>query len=144
MLKKRLKQKSEGGIEVVVATLIALISIAFLMVYCISNMIPVINKYKAETIIRKYMLKQEQEGYLTTSNTAAMESELESIGINNIDISGTTLSPVDYGDDVSIDINYKDSVKRLTIIDGIIPTFSNEEKNISIEKSSTSKKAIEP
>lgn len=139
-----LKKKSEGGIEVVIATLIAVLALGFIMIYFISNMVPIINKYKAETVVRKYMLKEEQEGYLTAANTSAMESELKNIGISSMDISGTTLSPVDYGNDVSIDVSYKDNIKSLTITNGIIPTLSNEQKTVTIQKSSTSKKAIEP
>ncbi|PJI06579.1 MULTISPECIES: hypothetical protein [Clostridium] len=140
----KINKKSEGGIEVVVATLVAVLALGFTMVYFISNMIPVINKYKVETVVRKYALKEEQEGYLSPSNVSSMESELKNIGISNINISGTTLSPVEYGEDVLINISYKDNIKSLTVKDGIIPMLSNEAKTITINKSSTSKKAIEP
>ncbi|URZ05897.1 hypothetical protein [Clostridium felsineum] len=143
MLKKRLKQKSEGGIEVVVATLIAVFVIGIIMVYFTENMIPVNTKIKAETIVRKYSLKEEENGYLSDENISAIESEFKTIGISNVNISATT-SPVTYGSDVYLNVSYKDNVKKITVTNSIVPSFTSEEKIVNIQKSSTSKKVIVP
>ncbi|URZ16318.1 hypothetical protein [Clostridium felsineum] len=139
-----LNMKKEGGVQIVIATLIGILIMSSVFLYFVSNIIPINATYKAETIARKYMLKIEEDGYLKEENSEKMINEFASIGISNIDISGTTLSPVTYGESVYLKVKYKETIKNLNIVNSIIPTFSNEEKNVVIEKSSTSKNVIEP
>lgn len=47
---------------------------------------------------RKYMLRMETQGYLTEAGRRGLEQELTTLGLIDIDLSGTTLSPVAYGD----------------------------------------------
>lgn len=47
---------------------------------------------------RKYMLLMETQGYLSEADRSSLEQELTTLGLSDIDLSGTTLSPVAYGD----------------------------------------------
>ena len=47
---------------------------------------------------RKYMLRMETRGYLEEVDRSSLEQELTALGLSDIDLSGTTLSPVAYGD----------------------------------------------
>ncbi|KHD38172.1 hypothetical protein NL50_01300 [Clostridium acetobutylicum] len=139
-----INKRKAGGVQIVVATLLGVLIMSSVFIYFISNMIPINNSYKAETIARKYMFKIEQDGYLKEDNAQIMKKEFSSIGIEDIDISGTTLNPVDYGSDVYLKVSYKENVKKVTVSSGIMPVFSNEKKTVVIEKSSTSKNVIRP
>lgn len=122
-------------------SLMAILVMSVVFVFFISNIVPIKKSTDAEAIARKYMLKMEQNGFLTADNEASMVSDFNNIGINNIDISGTTLTQVNYGDDVYLCITYKYPVKSIVTGNGLIPSFQNVDKTITIKKSSTSKKA---
>lgn len=133
--------KKAGSVNTVVMSLMAILAMSVVFVFFISNIVPIKKSMDAEVIARKYMLKMEQSGYLTANNEAAMVSDFNNIGINNIDISGTTLTQVNYGDDIYLCISYKYPVKSIVTGNSLIPSFQNVDKTIIIKKSSTSKKA---
>lgn len=140
----KIRRKKDGTIEVVAAVLIGTVIISMLFIYFISNILPVNTTYKAEAIARKYMLKMEETGYLDADNLDQMTCDFKAIGVDNIDIAGTTLNKVTYGDDVYLIIKYKITLKKLTVKNGIIPDFSNQDETVTIKKSSTSKNVLEP
>lgn len=133
--------KKKGSADTTVMVLIAILVMSFVFVFFISNVVPIKKSTDGEAIARKYMLKMEQKGYLTAENKTKMISDFNDIGIDNIDISGTTLNQVNYGDDVYLCISYKYPVKSIVTGKGLIPSFQNVDKTINIKKSSTSKKA---
>lgn len=136
----KLFDKKDGSVNTVAMSLFAILVVSFVAVYFISNIVPIKKSTDGEAIARKYMLKMEQNGYLTSDNEAAMEKEFGNMGINNINITGTTLSQVNYGDDVNLCITYTYPIKSIVTGNGLIPSFQNENKTIIINKSSTSKK----
>lgn len=138
---KRIISKKQGSVGIAIMSLIAILSISVVFVFFISNIVPIKKSTDAEAIARKYMLKMEQNGYLAPDNKTAMISDFNDIGINNIDISGTTLNQVNYGEDVYLHINYKYPVKSIVTNNCIMPYFKDVDKTITINKSSTSKKA---
>lgn len=133
--------KKNGSVDTVAMSLMAILVISFVAVYFISNVVPIKKSTDAEGIARKYMLKMEQKGYLTPDNESAMINDFNNIGITNIDISGTTLTQVNYGEDVYLHISYKYHVRSITTNGGLIPLFQDVDKTAIINKSSTSKKA---
>ena len=47
---------------------------------------------------REYLLIMETEGYLKPEDAADLVAELNSYGLTNVSLSGTTMSEVDYGE----------------------------------------------
>lgn len=58
-------------------------------------------------IAREYILRMETEGSLTAEDRAGLVYELGAQGVTEIDLSGTTLSPVAYGDRIVLLIQGK-------------------------------------
>lgn len=133
--------KKKGSVDITIMSLMAVLVMSFVFVFFISSVVPIKKSTDADAIARKYMLKMEQNGYLTSDNETEMINDFNDIGISNIDISGTTLNQVNYGEDVYLCISYKYPVKSIVTGDGLIPSFENVDKIITINKSSTSKKA---
>ena len=52
-------------------------------------------------IARAYMLVMESEGCINSANLRGLREDLESEGLTDISFSGTTTTPVDYGDFIS-------------------------------------------
>ncbi len=61
-------------------------------------------KLEISQISRKYILKMETEGCLTETAEKELMQELQSAGMYHIELSGTTLQPVSYGDAVYLRI----------------------------------------
>lgn len=70
-------------------------------------------KLEISQVSRNYILKMETMGYLDESGRQQLLSELQLLGLQNIDISGTTLQPVDYGENIIL--NIKGTIRGRTI-----------------------------
>ena len=85
-------------------TILAMTIVVMVYLQCTELMI---KKLEVSQISRKYILKMETEGYLSQENKTQMLMELKNLGVQNVDISGTTTQPVTYGDTIIIKINGK-------------------------------------
>lgn len=66
-----------------------------------------LRKGEISQVARCYILKMETVGCLTESDKNDMLEELYALGMQEIDLTGTTLSPVEYGDSVFLHIRGK-------------------------------------
>ena len=73
-------------------------------------------KLEISQLSRQYILKMETEGYLTEENRQALIQELQKVGLQEIDLSGTTLQPVSYGD--TILLNIRGTIRARTVGEG--------------------------
>lgn len=133
---QKLKSKKGVAIDIFVVVLVVILlgfSIIFSSIYVIGS---INTNLEAHRIARNYMLKIESYGYLNSDDSNRLKEKLESIGLSNIDISGTTLSEVNNGDDVYLDIHYDQTVKELNISNF---KFKNDIKHEEINFPSTAK-----
>ncbi|MBR4083510.1 MAG: hypothetical protein IKK33_04410 [Lachnospiraceae bacterium] len=82
-------------------TILAMTIVVMVYLECTELMI---KKMEVSQVSRKYILKMETEGYLSQENKNRMLEELKNLGLQNVDISGTTLNPVFYGDTIMLRI----------------------------------------
>lgn len=69
------------------------------------NYIKVIHqKGEISQLARKYILRMETVGYLTGQDAVELKSEMDRIGATNINLEGSTLSAVGYGESIVLDI----------------------------------------
>lgn len=73
------------------------------------------NKEQVDTVARKYLLKMETEGYLSSSNEALLKEELSNLGVKSVSLTGTTKSKVGYGNEIRIKVTGQLPVKTLAI-----------------------------
>lgn len=64
---------------------------------------------------RKYMLHMETDGYLTAGNKNELISSLESIGVKNISLAGTTMQSVEYGSEINLMISCHVETENITM-----------------------------
>lgn len=88
-------------------TILAMTIVVMVYLQCTELMI---RKLEVSQISRKYILKMETEGYLSQEAKNMMLLELKELGLQNVDVSGTTLFPVAYGDMITLKI--KGNLKR--------------------------------
>lgn len=57
-------------------------------------------------------------GYLNQENASKLISDFEKQGFTNIDLTGTTMSEVDNGEEIYLDIKFDESIKQFSF-DGL-------------------------
>ena len=96
------------------------------------------DKWGMRQTAREYMLIMETEGYLPAADQTALIAELESYGLYNISLSGTTMREVNYGDRIYLKISgtYNENVLAFA---GGISKVSNHPVTITINRQTTAK-----
>ena len=89
-------------------------------------------------VAREYTLIMETEGYLSSADQANLIRELESYGLYNISLSGTTTGEVDYGERIYLNITgtYDDNI--LAFASGI-SKVTEHPSQITIKRKTTAK-----
>lgn len=96
------------------------------------------DKWGMRQTAREYMLIMETEGYLPAADQTALIAELESYGLYNISLSGTTMREVNYGDRIYLKISgtYNENVLAFA---GGISRISDHPVTITINRQTTAK-----
>lgn len=93
-------RKKEGAIIDFVTIGIMLLVISILLVMYLNVLNLVNKKANIGQIARKYILKMETVGCLSSSDKSLLLEELMEIGVENVDLTGTTFHMVGYGNDI--------------------------------------------
>lgn len=139
-LKKIKLSKNKGEIiDHFIVTMLGLFSF-FVIIFASINYIGSINTYvQSNRIARNYMLKMESHGCLSTDNALELRQQLSNLGLENINLDGTTFTQVNNGDDIHLDIKFTEKVRTLTMDKGFNIKFTDSKKDIEIPLSSTAK-----
>ena len=136
---KLVKKKKEASIieNMLVTLLMSIIVCAFLVVI-FGAFSGISDKWGMRQVAREYLLIMETEGYLSEADRANLIDELESYGLYNISLSGTTVSEVDYGDRIYLCISgtYDDNILAFA---GGISKIAKNPVNIVINRQTTAK-----
>jgi len=97
---EKVNKKSNGNILDFLTVGIAVLAIAILVLASFQTMGLMVRKLEVSQIARKYILSMETKGCLTEPDRAALTAELESAGLYQVELTGTTLQPVEYGEEI--------------------------------------------
>ena len=134
-----LKQKIKGD-STYIATLISIFMLVAVFAVLFYSVAQISSQNKIERAYRQYLLQMETQGYLTDSARASLIQDLTALGVTNIDLSGTTISPVEYGGKVVLHISGDlavDAVKSETGAHGDVLKKGQEVIRIDITKTGT-------
>lgn len=99
-----MKGKREGSVMDFLSVCICILAMAIVLTayfYC-SDLL--LRKGQLSQLARCYILKMETVGCLTEGDKNRLLAELQAIGVQGIDLSGSTVNPVEYGDSVILRI----------------------------------------
>ena len=132
------KKKEASIIENMLVALIGIVMMMAFLVIIFGAFSSISDKWSMRQVAREYLLIMETEGYLTALDQEALITELEEYGLYNISLSGSTMSEVDYGDRIYLNISgtYDDNI--LAFAEGISKVASHP-VSITIERQSTAK-----
>ena len=98
------RKKDKGIVDHVLPFMIAVIFL-LVTVVAFTYMVSWINtKSSIDLVCRRYMLKMEQDGYLTVGNLIALKDDIEGYNVEDLSTNGTTTTPVGYGEFVTLKV----------------------------------------
>lgn len=100
-----MNKKSEGSVLDVLSAGICILAISIMMMAYLNSMELVNSKAEISQLARKYILSMETVGYLTPEKKQDLEQDLTRLGIGKINLSGTTLQEVSYGNAIILSIS---------------------------------------
>ncbi len=116
-------RKEKGSIGDIMSAGICMLAMTVLMLSYMNNVWLIHRKTEVSQIARQYILKMETVGYLTEEDRIRLGRELDEAGVTQLELEGTTMSPVTYGDIITLEIRGK--------LEG---EYDFEEKRISTAK----------
>lgn len=99
-----MKKKSPANVMNLVTIGMAILAITIVVMVYLQCTELLLLKLEVSQVSRKYILKMETEGYLTPHNQNELLLELKELGLKNVELTGTTLLPVVYGDTIILRI----------------------------------------
>lgn len=86
---------------------ICMLAMTVLMLSYMDNVWLIHQKTEVSQIARQYILKMETVGYLTEEDRIRLSQELSGAGVTQLELEGTTMWPVEYGDIITLEIKGK-------------------------------------
>lgn len=86
---------------------LCILAMTVVMLSYMDNVSLLHQKAEVGQVARKYILRMETVGYLTPSDRTALQQELTSLGVTEIDLEGTTLHEMSYGSPITLEIGGK-------------------------------------
>lgn len=132
------KKKKASMIENMLVMMINMVVVCAFLVIIFGAFSSISDKWGMRQTAREYMLIMETEGYLPAADQTALIAELESYGLYNISLSGTTMREVNYGDRIYLKISgtYNENVLAFA---GGISRVSDHPVTITINRQTTAK-----
>ena len=132
------KKKQASMIEDMLVMMINMVVMCAFLVIIFGAFSGISDKWGMRQTAREYMLIMETEGYLPAADQTALIAELESYGLYNISLSGTTMREVNYGDRIYLKIagTYNENVLAFA---GGISRVSDHPVAITIKRQTTAK-----
>ena len=97
--------KNNGSIMDTLSVGICILTLSIIMIACFNSLELVNKKFEVNQLARKYILRMETVGYLTSNDKNKLNQELLELGIVSFNFEGTTLNQVGYGNPIILCIS---------------------------------------
>ncbi len=97
-------RKSKGNVMDLVTVGITILAMSIIVMVYFECTGVMLKKLEISQLSRQYILKMETIGYLDEQSNQELMDRLAALGMQGIDISGTTVQPVHYGDTIVLNI----------------------------------------
>lgn len=100
-------KKQKGNIGDLVSTGICILGMTIVMLSYMESVSLLHQKAEVGQLARKYILRMETVGYLTSGDQVVLCQELDEMGVTEVNLEGTTMHEVIYGSPITLCINGK-------------------------------------
>ncbi len=104
------KKEAVGSFVDCLITIVILMAIVIYSIIMYSNLNLAIQKGRIE---RSFILQMETEGYLSPSARDALIQQLTDLGVEQISLEGTTMSPAGYGNIITLSVTGRIKVDNI-------------------------------
>ena len=94
----------QGSVADIMAAGLCMLAMTVVMLAYMGNAGLINTKASVNQTARKYILRMETAGRLTEADRIALVQELESLGVTELELEGTTMEPVGYGETIVLQI----------------------------------------
>ncbi|QLY81493.1 hypothetical protein [Clostridium intestinale] len=132
-------RKKKGEIQQFLIQMIGIIVSFAMLIYGVYYSKTIITYNNVNQVARKYILIMETTGQLKEGNRTKLISTLINMGLKDVDLGYIDYdTQKEYGEEVVLEINFTQNIPKLNI-DGLNFSFTSEEKDVTITKSSIAK-----
>lgn len=132
-------RKRPGSVMDILSVLVMVTALAILMSAYLESMRMLELKEEISQVSRRYILRMETEGFLTPADMTAMVQALSELGLEETDLTGTTMTDAGYGSPVTLSIRGKLKGQELAGNDLLGMIFRGAEWPVEIKRMSTAK-----
>ena len=100
-------KRQQGSVADVLTTGLCILAMTIVMLSYMGNVSLMNQKMAVGQLARKYILRMETVGHLQEQDKIALQQELESMGITEVELDGTTFGEVGYGTPITLRITGK-------------------------------------
>lgn len=135
-------KKRKGSIDSIAFILIGILAIYIVVMSAIYIFNYLMLYEDVNSVARAYLLEMETVGYLNPEKKTQLISDLSMLQVNDIDLSGTSMSDVGYGNRIYLDIKCDIPGSSLNTVSGNMFKFffENVEWPILVRRESTAKR----
>lgn len=132
------KKKPASMLENMIVMMMNIVLLCALLLIIFGAFSGISDRWGQRQAVRETLLIMETEGYLKPADKANLISELESYGLYNISLSGTTMSEVNYGERIYLKVSgtYDDNILAFA---GGLSKVASHSTTITINRQSTAK-----
>lgn len=131
--------KSKGSLLDFMTVGISLVAMAVVVMVYLNLSELMLTRLEVSQVTRKYILRMETKGYLDRADESALFSELAALGLEEIDLTGSTCLPVGYGESIRLSVRGKVMGSVLNMEDGWLNGFIQREFTVEEKRMSTAK-----
>lgn len=100
-------KRQKGNVGSLLTAGLCVLAMTVVMLSYMENVSLIQQKTEVSQLARKYILRMETVGYLTTEDSTLLCQELAAAGVTEVNLSGTTQSEVSYGVPITLQISGK-------------------------------------
>lgn len=118
---------------------ISLLAMAVVVMVYLNLSQLMMTRLEISQVSRKYILRMETKGYLDEADKSGMLQELTALGMQKIDLSDSTVTPVAYGDPIKLSLKGTVKGSALDMGNGWMNGFVQREYEVAEKRMSTAK-----
>ena len=125
-------KKRKGNVVDILPSIVMILA-SILLIGSFINLYGVLTvNEEVKQLSRKYMLTMETMGYLDGVNQTQLEHELSALNVTDIDLSGSTMSDVGYGNTIVLNISCRLPLESLNMVGSDMLAYFFEDGSVSV------------
>ena len=134
-----LRRKDKGILDQFLPAIVVIVLLAVLWTGSMISASNIDRSSDIHQIARTYLLRMEADGCLTEANKNQLILELRALDMENIDLTGTTLTDAGYGNPVRLVIRGEVKLKTVDFNGFAAPMMTTSKTKVAINKVSVAK-----